>query len=95
MLQHMLLLPETKGSCAHVLLIPAYVSDYFHMHKLCHLRTEETHAKLLAKSIAHLFNKINKHVQRCRNRWVVGANAPTQKIVWGIAHTFFKVLNID
>ena len=50
MLQHVLLLPETKGSCAHVLLITACVSDYVHMHKLCHLRTEETHAKLLAKS---------------------------------------------
>ena len=95
MLQNVLLLPETKGSCAHVLLIPAYVSDYVHMHKLCRLRTEETHAILLAKSTAHLFNKINKHVQRCRNRWVVGANALTQKIVWGIAPTFFKVLNID
>ena len=49
---HMLLLPETKGSCAHMLLIAACVSDYVHMHKLCHLRTEETHAKLLAKSTA-------------------------------------------
>ena len=52
MLQHVLLLPETKGSCAHLLLITAYVSDYVHMHKLCHLRTKETHAKLLAKSTA-------------------------------------------
>ena len=45
-----LLLPETKGSCAHMLLITACVSDYVHMNKLCRLRTEETHAKLLAKS---------------------------------------------
>ena len=52
MLQQVLLLPETKGSCVHVLLITACVSDYVHMHKLCRLRTEETHAKLLAKSIA-------------------------------------------
>ena len=52
MLQHVLLLPETKGSCVHVLLITACVSDYVHMHKLCHLQTEETHAKLLAKSTA-------------------------------------------
>ena len=35
MLQHVLLLPETKGSCVHVLLITACVSDYVHMHKLC------------------------------------------------------------
>ena len=52
MLQHVLLLPETKGSCVHVLLITACVSDYVHMHKLCRLQTEETHAKLLAKSTA-------------------------------------------
>ena len=52
MLQHVLLLPETKGSCAHVLLITACVSDYVHMHKLCRLQTEETHAKLLTKSTA-------------------------------------------
>ena len=52
MLQHVLLLPETKGSCAHVILITACVSDYVHMHKLCRLLTEETHAKLLAKSTA-------------------------------------------
>ena len=54
-LQHMLLLPETKGSSVHVLLITACVSDYvhrLHMHKLCCLRTKETHAKLLAKSTA-------------------------------------------
>ena len=51
-LQHVLLLPETKGSCVHVLLITACVSDYVHMHKLCRRRTEETHAKLLAKSTA-------------------------------------------
>ena len=41
MLQHVLLLPETKGSCARVLLITAYVSDYAHMHKLCRLQTEK------------------------------------------------------
>ena len=35
-----------------MLLITACVSDYVHMHKLCHLRTEETHAKLLAKLTA-------------------------------------------
>ena len=40
------LLTETKGSCVHVLLITACLSDtYEHLHKLCHLRTEETHAK--------------------------------------------------
>ena len=50
MLQHVLLLPEAIESCVHMLLIPACVSDYVHMHKLCRLRTEETHAKLLAKS---------------------------------------------
>ena len=50
MLQHVSLLSETKESCAHMLLITACFSDYVHMHKLCHLRTEETHAKLLAKS---------------------------------------------
>ena len=36
-LQHVLLLPETKGICVHVLLITAWVSDYVHMHKLCRL----------------------------------------------------------
>ena len=51
-LKHMLLMPETKGSHVHVLLITACVSDYVHMHKLCCLRTEETHAKLLTKSTA-------------------------------------------
>ena len=50
MLQHVSLLPETKGSCAHVLLITACVSDYVHMDKLCHLQTEETHARLITKS---------------------------------------------
>ena len=49
---HVFLLPETKGSCAHMLLITACVSDYVHMHKLCRLQTEETHAKLLVKSTA-------------------------------------------
>ena len=52
MLQHVLLLHETKGSCVHVLLITACVSDYVHMLKLCHLQTEETHTKLLVKSTA-------------------------------------------
>ena len=52
MLQHVLLLPKTKGSCVHMLLITACVLDYVHMHKLCCLQTEETHAKLLAKSTA-------------------------------------------
>ena len=51
MLQHVLLLPETKGSCAHMLLITACVSDYVHMHKLCHLRTEETHANYLQNQL--------------------------------------------
>ena len=49
-LQHVLLLPETKGSCVHVLLITVCVSYYVHMHTLCRLQTEETNAKLLAKS---------------------------------------------
>ena len=49
MLQYMPLLPETKGSCAHVLLIAACLSDMSTCIN-CHLQTEETYAKLLAKS---------------------------------------------